>query len=81
MPQNDTVRNATPGAWAKEWRATLALAWPLVLTNLAQTAMGTTDVIMLGWLGPEALAAAALGFILYFGNCADDRARRGPPLL
>lgn len=66
MTQNDTVRNATPGAWAKEWRATLALAWPLVLTNLAQTAMGTTDVIMLGWLGPEALAAAALGFNLYF---------------
>ncbi|CUA89363.1 putative efflux protein, MATE family [Chelatococcus sambhunathii] len=66
MTQNDTAENAAPSAWAKEWRATLALAWPLVLTNLAQTAMGTTDVIMLGWLGAESLAAGALGFNLYF---------------
>lgn len=47
-------------------RATLALAWPIVLTNLAQTAMPTTDVILIGRLGPESLAAAALGTNLYF---------------
>lgn len=43
-----------------------ALAWPIVLTNLAQNAMQTTDVVMMGWLGPEALAAGTLGFNIYF---------------
>lgn len=43
----------------------LALSWPMVLTNLAQTAMTTTDVLMMGHLGPDALAAGALGANLY----------------
>ena len=38
----------------------LVLAAPIVLTNLAQLALGTTDIIMMGWLGPKALAAGAL---------------------
>jgi MATE family multidrug resistance protein len=37
-----------------------------VLTNLAQIALTTTDVLVLGRLGPEALAAGALGVNLYF---------------
>jgi MATE family multidrug resistance protein len=37
----------------------------MVLTNVAQTAMTATDVIMMGHLGPEALAAGALGSNLY----------------
>jgi len=52
--------------WGAEARATLSLAWPLVLTNLAQTGMTTTDVVLIGRLGPDALAAAALGTNLYF---------------
>ncbi|KKB85015.1 hypothetical protein VW29_08695 [Devosia limi DSM 17137] len=40
--------------------ATFTLAWPLVIAQLAQTALTTTDVIMLGWLGPQALAAGTL---------------------
>jgi MATE family multidrug resistance protein len=43
----------------------LALSWPLVLTNVAQTAMTATDVMMMGHLGPDALAAGALGSNLY----------------
>ena len=42
----------------------LALAWPLVLTNVAMAAIGATDVLMVGWLGPTQLAAASLGFNL-----------------
>lgn len=57
------VRRANP--WFAEARAMLALSWPLVLTNLAQMAMTTTDVMMMGHLGPEALAAGALGANLY----------------
>ena len=43
-----------------------ALAWPMILTNLAQTAMTATDVMMMGRLGPEALAAGSLGSNLYY---------------
>ncbi|MFL5183430.1 MAG: MATE family efflux transporter, partial [Microvirga sp.] len=52
--------------WRSELAATLALGWPLVLTNLAQTGLTTADVILMGWLGPAALAAGALGTNLYF---------------
>ncbi len=55
-------------SWSAEARATLALAWPLILTNLAQTAMTATDVLLMGRLGPETLAAGALGSNLYFGT-------------
>ena len=44
----------------------LALAWPMILTNLAQTAMTATDVMIIGRLGPDLLAAGALGSNLYF---------------
>ncbi|TWG98503.1 MATE family multidrug resistance protein [Mesorhizobium sp. J18] len=53
-------------SWLAEARATLALAWPMILTNLAQTAMTVTDVMMMGRLSPEALAAGTLGHNLYF---------------
>jgi len=52
--------------WLSEARATLTLAWPMILTNLAQTSMTVTDVMMLGRLSPEALAAGTLGHNLYF---------------
>ena len=44
----------------------LALSWPMVLTNLAQTAMTATDVMIIGRLGPDTLAAGSLGINLYF---------------
>lgn len=53
-------------AWLGEFRVTLALGWPLVLTNVAQIALTTTDVIVLGRVGPSALAAGTLGVNLYF---------------
>lgn len=63
VPRPDALARA---AWLAELRATLALGWPLVLTNLAQIALTTTDVIVLGRLGAEALAAGTLGSNLYF---------------
>lgn len=53
-------------ARSSELRATIALATPLVLSNLSQIALQTTDVIMMGWLGPDALAAGTLGTNLNF---------------
>lgn len=47
-------------AWFREARAVAHLAVPLALTQLAYIAIMTTDVVMMGWLGPDALAAGAL---------------------
>ncbi|HTM77266.1 MAG TPA: MATE family efflux transporter [Devosia sp.] len=46
--------------WAIELRAMFTLAWPLVIAQLAQNLLTTTDVVMIGWLGPSYLAAATL---------------------
>jgi MATE family multidrug resistance protein len=63
-----TSANASGGmaGFFGEARATTALAAPLILTNLGQIAIMTTDVIMIGTLGPHALAASALGSALMF---------------
>jgi multidrug resistance protein, MATE family len=47
-------------------RATIAVAGPLAAANLAQTAMGFTNTVVVGSLGSAALAAAGLGASLYF---------------
>ena len=52
--------------WREEIRATLALAWPLILTNIAQALIHVTDVVLLGWAGPSVLAAGTLGVNIYF---------------
>ena len=44
-----------------EVRATLTLAVPLVLVQLSQMSMSFVDVMMVGRLGTEALAAIVLG--------------------
>jgi len=64
-----TAISAGPPArtWSSELRATLALAWPLILANLTMQLIQATDVVLLGWLGPNELAAAALGLSLSFG--------------
>lgn len=54
------ISDSPANGWAAELRATFALAWPLVIAQLAQTALSTTDVIMMGWLGPRPLAAGTL---------------------
>jgi MATE family multidrug resistance protein len=65
-----TTRNAAGGAgggqpWRAEIRATLALAWPVALAQVGQIAINTTDVLMIGRLGAEPLAASALGTWFY----------------
>ena len=49
-----------------EVRPTIALAVPFILTELAYMAMITTDVLMMGWIGPEAIAAGSLSGHFYF---------------
>ncbi|MXU64419.1 MATE family efflux transporter [Oceanomicrobium pacificus] len=50
----------SPLGWRRELAATLRLAWPLIVAQLAQIGLGTTDVVMMGWLGPEFLGAGTL---------------------
>ena len=58
--------SSTPekGQWRAELRATLLLAWPLILSNLTFALIQATDVVLMGWLGPRQLAASALGINL-----------------
>jgi len=53
-------------AWRAEASATTRLALPIVATQLAQVSIMTVDVLFLGRLGPDALAAGALGWNLVF---------------
>lgn len=53
------------GSWPRELSALLRLGWPLIVAQLAQNALVTTDVIMMGWLGPKYLAAGALANALF----------------
>jgi MATE family multidrug resistance protein len=55
----------TSFSWTAEFRASLALGWPLILTNLAQAALTATDVLLLGRLGADALAAGTLAAGMY----------------
>jgi len=62
--ENSRDRRSRP--WREELRATLALAWPLILANLTQQAIQATDVLLLGRLGATQLAAATLALNLTF---------------
>jgi MATE family multidrug resistance protein len=60
-----TDGKGTRRLWREELGATVALAWPLVLTNVTSTLISATDVVLLGWAGSRTLAAGTLGMNLY----------------
>lgn len=47
--------------WMREIFLTLVLAWPIILSNISQMLIHATDVFLLGHVGPDALAASAIG--------------------
>lgn len=67
MTDPSTARSA--GRLSALWRGdilpTLALGTPIAGAQLAQMAVNTTDVLMIGWLGATELAAVVLAFNLY----------------
>ncbi|QIG51624.1 MATE family efflux transporter [Nordella sp. HKS 07] len=65
VPQPDSAGAGAPVSWKESYVAILQLAWPLVLTNFAQAAMIVTDVVFIGRLGPQALAASSLAVNIY----------------
>jgi MATE family multidrug resistance protein len=56
---NEGVAARSP--WMDDYRATLTLAWPIILTNITMVLINATDVFLLARLGPGALAASAMG--------------------
>src|SRR4051795_9559602 len=56
----------TIGTWRDEFRATITLAWPLILANLTQQLIQATDILLMGRLGATQLAAATLALNLTF---------------
>jgi MATE family multidrug resistance protein len=60
---------ATPAGttlWRREVAETIRLALPIALTQLGQVAMMTSDLVLVGRLGGQAVAAAALAQIVLF---------------
>ncbi|MBW0144443.1 MATE family efflux transporter [Sphingomicrobium clamense] len=57
---------ASRGSWRHELRATIALAWPLILANLTMATIQAIDTFFMGQYGARELAAAALGINLGF---------------
>ncbi|MFV0128718.1 MATE family efflux transporter [Streptomyces sp. HMX112] len=52
-------------ALLRDSRALATLAVPLALTQLAQVALTTTDTVMMGLMGAEALAAGGLAMVIF----------------
>lgn len=63
---DSSVERRREQRWGAHIWATLALGLPLVGTQIAQIAIATTDVVMLGWYGTEELAATVLGSQAFF---------------
>lgn len=61
MPAASKIRSGE-----SELRETLRLAGPIVLAELAWIAMGNVDVMMVGRLGGEAIAAVSLGTAIFY---------------
>lgn len=60
---DDNPNRSAP--WRTEARALLSLSVPLVIGNLGWSAIAATDLLLLGRLGPDAVAAGSLGLNLY----------------
>ena len=59
----------TEAKWKAELRAMIALAVPVVLSELGWMAQGVVDNIMVGRIGPAAIGAVALGNAVYYTPC------------
>ena len=50
----------------RELRATLSLAWPVILAEMGWMVMGLVDTVMVGPLGPAAIGAVGTGSSIFF---------------
>ncbi|MBR0689712.1 MATE family efflux transporter [Bradyrhizobium manausense] len=66
QPQQQPQTGVPQNHLAREFVETLRLAVPMMLTQLGQIAMITSDLALIGRLGEDAVAAAALAHTVYF---------------
>jgi MATE family multidrug resistance protein len=59
-------RPAHRPAWLEEAKALMKLAGPMALAQLAQMAILTTDILLLGRFSEQALASATIGNAIYY---------------
>src|SRR3954452_12023511 len=57
---------AVQSDWRRELRAMVALAVPVVLSELGWMTQAVVDTVMVGKLGPAAIGAVALGNAVYY---------------
>ena len=57
---------AAHSPWRREFLALMTIGLPMGLTQLVQFSINTVDILMIGRLGPEPLAAAALGIVMFY---------------
>lgn len=62
----EAARAEMRALWRIELKALLAIGLPMGLTQLVQFSINTIDVLMIGRLGPEALAASAVGLVIFY---------------
>lgn len=55
-----------PTHWRGELKALLSLGIPMAATQLAMFFVFTIDILMIGRIGPAAIAASSLGAVVYF---------------
>lgn len=60
MIREEAAKGGAGAAWRAEAVRTAQLAWPLIVAQLAVMALTTTDMIMLGWVGADHLAAGTI---------------------
>jgi len=61
-----TATRMLAAPWRREAAALLAIGAPMALTQVVQFFINTIDLLMIGRLGPEALAACSLGLVVYY---------------
>lgn len=62
----DDIETMPAWPWRSEIAATIRLALPIAMSQLGQVAMMTSDLVLIGHLGDQAIAAAALGQTVLF---------------
>lgn len=67
METTVAASRSSGATWRAELAALLAIGVPMAATQLVQFSVMTVDVLMIGRLGPEPLAASSLGLVIFFG--------------
>ena len=65
VAQTRAGHKSSRGLLRREFFALMTIGLPMGLTQLVQFAIAAVDILMIGRLGPEALAGASLGLVIF----------------